>query len=68
MKSTTGQITELVNNYVGSLIEVAEMPAEDKAALKAHLLAAEEILLRNGLTKLQTVMSSLTGSILSRLG
>lgn len=68
MDSPLQQIVEMVNNYVGGLIDVADMPAEDKEALKTHLKAAEDILIRNGNTKLQEVISSLTGAVLSRLG
>ena len=66
MDSALKQIVEMVNGYVGNLIDVASMSDEDRAMLKSHLKAAEEILLRNGNTKLQEVLSALTSSILSR--
>lgn len=62
------QIIKLVNEYVGGLIDVADMPDADKTALKAHLLAAEEILIANGQRELKEVLSSLTGAVLGRLG
>jgi len=67
MNSALEQVVETVNDYVVGLIDVAEMPDEDKAELKTHLKAAEDILLRNGNTKLQEVLSALTHSFLSRL-
>ena len=67
MDSALKQIVEMVNGYVANLIDIAGMSAKDKFDLKSHLLAAEEILIRNGNTKLQEVLSALTGSILSRL-
>jgi hypothetical protein len=67
MGNAFDQVVQTVNNYVGNLVDVAEMSDEDKAALKDHLLKAEQILLRNGNTKLQEVLSALTHSFLSRL-
>lgn len=67
MDSALKQIVELVNDYVGNLIDVASMPDDDKAMLKSHLLAAEDILLRNGNVKLREVINSLTAAVLSRL-
>lgn len=66
MDSALKQIVELVNDYVGNLIDIAAMPEADKAALKDHLLAAEGILLENGNAKLQEVIGALTGAILGR--
>lgn len=66
MDEALNQIVELVNNYVGNLIEVAEMPEQDRADLKAHLLAAESILLKNGNVKLQEVISQMAAAVLSR--
>ena len=66
MDKALKQIVDLVNNYVGNLINIAEMSDEDKTDLKAHLLAAEGILLRNGNTKLQEVIGAVTGAVLSR--
>lgn len=66
MDSALKQIIELINDYVGNLINIADMPDTDKADLKAHLLAAENILLKNGNVKLQQVISSITGAVLSR--
>jgi hypothetical protein len=66
MDEALKKIVDLINNYVGGLINVAEMPDADKAELKAHLLAAENILLKNGNVKLQQVVSSIAGAVLSR--
>lgn len=66
MNSALEQVIEVVENYVGGLIDVAEMSEDDRAALKEHLKAAEDILLRNGNVKLQNVVSALTRSILSK--
>lgn len=68
MISALDRIVRYINANVGELIDVSEMSAEDKAAIKAHALAIEEILLRNGSVKLQAIFSALTGAVLSRLG
>lgn len=68
MDSALKQITKLIEDHVGGLIDVAEMPQEDKDNLKTHLKAAEDILLRNGNVKLREVVGTLASSILGRLG
>lgn len=66
MNKALEQIVALINRYVGGLIDIAEMPDADKEAVKTHLLAVEEILLRNGNAKLQEAISAITGAVLSR--
>lgn len=66
METPLRQIVEMIESYVGGLIDIASMPSEDKRLLKEHLKSAEEILLRNGNTKLQEVLSGLAQSILGR--
>lgn len=66
MDSVLKQLLEKVDEYIGSLIDVADMPADDKALLKSHLLAAQEILVRNGNAKLQEFVSGVTEALLSR--
>lgn len=68
MSSALDRIVKYINENVGELIDISDMSTEDKSAVKAHALAIEEILLRNGSTKLQAVFSALTGAVLSRLG
>lgn len=68
MDSALKQITGLIEDHVGGLIDVAEMPQEDKDNLKTHLKAAEDILLRNGNVKLREIVGTLASSILGRLG
>lgn len=60
------QILKKVDEYIGGLIDVAEMSQEDRDSLKAHLLAAQEILVRNGQRELQEFVSGVTKAILSR--
>lgn len=60
------QIVQVIDRHIGNLIDVANMPAEDKADLKGHLLAAQDILLRNGNVKLQEVIGAITEKVLSR--
>jgi hypothetical protein len=66
MDSALKAIVEKINDYVGNLVNISDMSDEDKTDLKAHLLAAEGILLRNGNTKLQEVIGAVTGAVLSR--
>lgn len=66
MEPVLEQIVEKLDGYVGGLIDVADMPEEDKAALKGHLLAAQDILLRNGNAKLREVVGVVTRAVLSR--
>lgn len=67
MDNALTQIIEKLNDYIGSLIDVAGMSEEDKSSLKYHLLEAEAILLRNGNDKLHQVVSAVTAAVLSRL-
>lgn len=60
------QVLAKIDEYVSGLIDVADMPAEDKEALKLHLLAAQDILVRNGLGELNDFVSGVTAAILSR--
>ena len=60
------QIVDMVNDYVGNLINIADMPEQDKDDLKMHLIAAEAIIARNGHAKLQSLVSSVTAAVLSR--
>lgn len=60
------QIVAVIDRHIGNLIDVASMGDEDKADLKTHLLAAQDILLRNGNDKLQTVIGAITEKVLSR--
>lgn len=60
------QVIEKIDEYIGSLIDIAAMPEVDKAELKDHLLKAQVILLRNGNVKLNEFVSAITHSILSR--
>lgn len=66
MDSVLQQLIQKIDEYIGSLIDVAEMPAADKDALKLHLLEAQKILVRNGNDKLQELVSGIAGAILSR--
>lgn len=66
MDSVLQQLIQKIDEYIGSLIDVAAMGADDKALLKSHLLAAQEILVRNGNDKLQELVSGIAGAILSR--
>lgn len=60
------QLLEKIDAYIGGLIDVADMPTDDKAMLKLHLLAAQEILVRNGATELKEFVAGVTKAILSR--
>lgn len=66
MNTAKDKIIKFIDNYVGSHIDAASMPTEDKENLKAHLLGAQEILLRNGHSRLQEVVSGITEAVLSR--
>jgi hypothetical protein len=66
MDKALQQIVTLINDYVAGLIDVADMTDQDKADLKTHLKAAEDILLRNGNAKLQLVIGEITKAVLSR--
>lgn len=66
MDSVLKQLLDKVDEYIGSLIDVADMPPEDRSALKSHLLAAQEILVRNGNDKLQEFVDGVTKALLSR--
>lgn len=66
MDSVLQRIIGRLDEYIGNFIDVAEMSADDKEALKDHLLKAQEILIRNGNEKLQQVVGGVTGAILSR--
>ena len=57
MDSPLQKIADIINQYIGGLINVADMPESDKTELKQHLLAAEEILLRNGNVKLSEAVA-----------
>lgn len=59
-------IVEKLEAYIGGLIDVADMPEEDRAALKGHLKAAEDILVRNGNEKLRQALSEVTAAVLGR--
>jgi hypothetical protein len=52
MDTAFNSVVKKLDTYIGSLVDMAEMPTEDKEALKAHLLAAQNILERNGAVKL----------------
>lgn len=60
------QILAKIDEYIGGLIDVSGMSADDKALLKTHLLAAQEILVRNSLTELRDFVDGVTRIILSR--
>lgn len=66
MDKALQQIVDLINSYVAGLIDVADMSEQDRADLKSHLKAAEDILLRNGNVKLQEVIGQITTAVLSR--
>jgi hypothetical protein len=67
MDDVLQRLIDRLEAYIGGLIDVASMDELDKANLKAHLVAAEEILLRNGNVKLHQVVSGIAGAILGRL-
>jgi hypothetical protein len=67
MDSVLQGIIEKLDDYIGGPIDVADMSEGDKMNLKNHLMAAQQILLRNGNEKLKDVVSGISGAILRRI-
>jgi len=67
MDAVLQRIINKLDAYIGGLIDEAAMSETDKADLKGHLLAAQDILIRSGNEKLQQVIGGVTGVILSKL-
>lgn len=67
MDSVLAGIIEKLDDYIGGLIDVADMSEGDKMNLKSHLMAAQQILLRNGNEKMKDVVSGISGAILRRI-
>lgn len=67
MDSTLKRIITRLDDYVAGLDDVFTVSEADKTNLKNHLLAVQNILLRNGNERLQEVVGGLSEVILRRL-
>lgn len=66
MDSALAQLLNRVDEFIGGLIDVADMPESERVELKEHLLAAQDILVRNGMRELNEFISRVTEAIFSR--
>jgi len=66
MYSPLAQLLKRVDEFIGGLIDVADMPDNERFELKEHLLAAQDILVRNGMRELNEFISGVTEAIFSR--